>query len=139
MCEAASDSCPANLTRFYVLASSLDASLPSDALQRYARRRALVRISEGLSEQTAAPHGRLIQLVISTLLTTFGSPATRIDRRPSISGVEGDIYVIELEDSTGPPSPGSHAVTDALWLSRVRAGIERVQVAGGDAQLLGVW
>ncbi|OCH95810.1 PDT-domain-containing protein [Obba rivulosa] len=130
-----------NVTRFYVLASSLSATPPFSSPSPD-RRHALVRIAPATPDG-ATPQSRPLTLILSTLLTTFGQPAARIDRRPSPRAVPfEDVYFIELQDTAGPPSPGANVdrrAADALWLSRVQAGLERVAGAGGDAALLGVW
>ncbi|EMD42232.1 hypothetical protein CERSUDRAFT_147913 [Gelatoporia subvermispora B] len=132
-----------NLTRFYVLSSSLTAPPPFSA-PLPSRRYALVRLGPRPPDPAfPAASRRPINLILSALLTTFGQPVARVDRRPSLSTVPfEDVYFIELEDTAGPPSPGGHVDTsaaDALWLSRVQAGLERVAAAGGDAALLGMW
>jgi len=128
-----------NSTRFYVLASSLNATLPAEAFRQQPPRRALVRISEKISEEEPSPSTRILQLILSTLLTTFGSPAVSIDRRPRADGLPGQVYIIELEDSTSPPNASDRGVEDTSWLARIQCGIERVQLAGADAALLGIW
>ncbi|KAH9950493.1 PDT-domain-containing protein [Amylocystis lapponica] len=129
-----------NSTRFYVFGSSLDAVLPP-GYQACAPRKALVRISLQSSKET--PQNRLLHLVTSTLLTTFGVPAVRIDRRPSLNAVPfEDVYFLELHDPIGSYTPDTadcHATANTMWCSRVKAGIERVQVAGGEASVLGFW
>lgn len=128
-----------NSTRFYVLANSLNATLPSDVFRQQPRRRALVRITERLLQEESSPRARVLQLILSTLLTTFGSPAVRIDRRPRADGLPGQVYIIELEDSTTPPTASDLGVEDTSWLARIQCGIQRIQVSSADATLLGIW
>ncbi|PCH33771.1 PDT-domain-containing protein [Wolfiporia cocos MD-104 SS10] len=135
-----------NQTRFYVLANSLHTPLPS-AFQIPPPQHALVRIAlKPKSADTDAdlpPRNRLVHLVTSTLLTTFGLPTTRIDRRPSLSDEPfEDVYIIELEDCIGAASyesPQSYAVLDTKIWKRMAAGVERVEATGGEACVLGVW
>ena len=85
---------------------------------------------------------RPTHLVMSTLLTTFGVSAIRIDRRPSCNSFPfEDTYFIELEDFGEPVEPllNGYGVTDEAWVARVRQGIETINTGGGEASLLGVW
>lgn len=88
-------------------------------------------------------HDRLSELALSTLLTTFGMPAARIDRRPSLSSKPfDDVYFVELEHKKRAHSPVAnfeYSIEEVRWLERVRTGIQRVKDVGGEATLLGVW
>lgn len=144
-----------NYTRFYIISYGLDTRLPTiDA--RPQLRRALVRVSLPATEtahlqataeaESSAPakpsHNRTVHLVMSTLLTTFGVPVIRIDRRPSINPCPfEDTYFLELEDLGTPVEASASGPTpaDGAWLKRVRMGVERVIAAGGQADIIGVW
>ncbi|KAH9937077.1 Prephenate dehydratase-domain-containing protein [Fomitopsis serialis] len=79
-------------------------------------------------ESTAPPRtrGRLVHLVMSTLLTTFGLPTSRVDRRPSLTDTPfEDVYLWD-------------AASAALW-ARVKAGVEKIGALGGEAAVLGIW
>ncbi len=149
----------ANFTRFYVLANSLEVKPPCLPGAPHFRR-ALVRLrllptgitppetepDTELTQPSVLPspsHNRPLHLVLSTLLTTFGVPVIRVDRRPSLNPVPfEDNYFIELEELGSPRDPGSkynEALLDDAWLTRIQAGIERVAAADGEATLLGVW
>ncbi|OSD03579.1 PDT-domain-containing protein [Trametes coccinea BRFM310] len=132
-----------NTTRFYILANSLDAPLPGDAREPR-RQRALIRINSPppMSQINEPPRpNRLLHIVISTLLTTFGCTALRIDRRPSLSDVPfDDVYFVEVGDVTLPVPSGSAAkACETEWLERLEAGIGRIRAAGGEATILGLW
>lgn len=95
---------------------------------------------ENANSPATYTHSRLLHLVMSTLLTAFGVPAIRIDRRPSLSSVPfEDVYFVELEELGSlretPAAPDNHSA----WLDRLRSGVERVAAAGGNATILGVW
>lgn len=78
--------------------------------------------------------------MLSTLLTTFGVPAIRVDRRPSLGSVPfEDVYFVELEELGSPHDTPAQREIDDAWLKRLRAGVERVAAAGGEATMLGVW
>ena len=86
---------------------------------------------------------RLVHLVMSTLLTTFGLPTSRIDRRPSLTDAPfEDVYLVELEASSSLSEPAlgeeARAARAALW-SRVKAGVEKIAAVGGEAAVLGIW
>jgi len=141
-----------NHTRFFVLAHNLDdaPNFPSMTPQLH---RALVRVNlanpqpsnseaAGFEGHAAASyaHNRPLHLVMSTLLTTFGVPAIRIDRRPSLSAVSfEDVYFIEFEELGSPVQVPAPPEKHSDWLERVRKGVARVSAAGGDAAILGVW
>ncbi len=87
---------------------------------------------------------RQLHLTISTLLTTFGIPVVRIDRRPSIGGApfDDDVYFVELDELGGPPEPGATAdrgAGDERWKKTVDKGLARLRVSGLDGTLLGMW
>ncbi|KAF9822063.1 hypothetical protein IEO21_00057 [Rhodonia placenta] len=136
-----------NTTRFYLLANSLNIKLPS-GFRVPPPRHALVRVSlnssEDIEEEENAPsRNRLLHLVTSTLLTTFSIPASRIDRRPSLTDTPfDDVYMIELEDPTSIPAEeyiDRGNIAHSALHGRIRAGLERVEAAGGEATVLGVW
>lgn len=156
-CKFALTSVTVNYTRFYVVSNSIDAR-PPVAHSVPQLRRALVRLSlppiepsaqppssDSEDEQPAEPkpsHSRTVHLVMGTLLTTFGVPVIRIDRRPSINPCPfEDTYFLELEDFGTPvePSASGNTPADEGWLKRVRMGVERVLAAGGQADVIGVW
>ena len=79
---------------------------------------------------------------MSTLLTTFGVPVVRIDRRPSCNPSPfEDMYFIELEDYGEPVESlaNGYTMVDEAWVTRIRQGIETIASGGDDASLLGVW
>lgn len=142
-----------NYTRFYIISYGLDTRLPVVDV-RPQLRRALVRVSLPPMEtshlqataEASAPakpaHSRTVHLVMGTLLTTFGVPVIRIDRRPSINPCPfEDTYFLELEDAGTPVEPSAIGPTpaDGAWLKRVRMGVDRVIAAGGQADIIGVW
>ncbi|GJE87609.1 PDT-domain-containing protein [Phanerochaete sordida] len=146
-----------NYTRFYVLAYTIDARPP--VVRRVPQlRRALVRItlppaqhteqpavSDGEDDEPTTPkpaHSRSLHLIMGTLLTTFGVPVIRIDRRPSASGCPfEDTYFIELEDFGTPVEPPvtGNSPADEAWLKKVRNGVAKVNAVGGLADVIGVW
>ena len=141
----------ANYTRFYVLSTSLEATppfLPSPPrLQRALVRLGLRRREEPEdpedtpSEWTAPPLSlnRPLQTVLSTLLTSFGVPVIRIDRRPSLNPVPFEqVYFVELEELGSDFEEPRERARD-VWLKRVRKGIERVEAAGVTATIIGLW
>ncbi|KAI0094760.1 Prephenate dehydratase-domain-containing protein [Irpex rosettiformis] len=144
-----------NFTRFFVLSHSLE-SMPPLLDTKFRLLRALVRISmppapssgshEADSGQqkvqcpAAYSHNRPLHLVMSTLLTTFGVPITRIDRRPSLSDVPfEDLYFVELEELGSPMESPPRAERLESWATKVNSGVKRVKAAGGEATILGVW
>lgn len=140
----------ANFTRFYVLSSSLD-SAPPATFGGPQLRRGLVRLSlpptMGFAHGAGQPsltHKRPLHMVISTLLTTFGMPITRIDRRPSLSPIPfEDLYFVELEELGSYTEPDisdkALALEDKRWLEKLKTGIERAAALGAQATLLGFW
>lgn len=92
-------------------------------------------------EGDAPTSTQLSRIVLSTLLTTFGCPALRIDRRPSLNGVLfDDVYFVEVGDLTQPvPSEVASKSCEEEWLQRVQEGIERINATGGEAIILGLW
>ena len=146
---------PDNYTRFYVLSNTLEATPPALSVKPKLQR-ALVRVGLGShsptrSEESAGQdiepdgpvsysRGRPLHLILSTLLTTFGVPVIRIDRRPSLDSVPfEDVYFVELEELGSPRETPVQPETDHAWLKRVRAGVARVVAAGGHATVLGIW
>ena len=134
---------PANTTRFYLLANSLDRPLPGGK-KVVRHQRALVRIGNQMrhhreGELQSSTH--LSCLVTSTLLTTFGCPAIRIDRRPSLNDTPfDDVYFVEVGDLTPPiTSETGTKRCEEEWLQRVQDGIERINATGGEATILGLW
>ena len=88
----------------------------------------------------AYSHNRPLHLVMSTLLTTFGVPITRIDRRSSLSDVPfEDLYFVELEELGSPLESTPQPERLESWMIKVNAGVKRVKAAGGEATILGVW
>ncbi|KAJ3559768.1 hypothetical protein NM688_g145 [Phlebia brevispora] len=145
-----------NCTRFYVLAQGLETKPPylpgPPQLQR-----ALVRIglpapeepesaedgsAEALTTSISA-HNRPLHMVMSTLLTTFGVPVIRIDRRPSLNHVPFEhVYYVELEElgsELGVENSADDEHGSSVWLNRVQMGVDRVCEAGGEATIIGVW
>ncbi|KAI0830701.1 PDT-domain-containing protein [Trametes gibbosa] len=132
-----------NTTRFFILANSPDTPLPGGQ-REHRRQRALVRISNSPLQRHAdeAPlSNRLLHTVTSTLMTTFGCAALRIDRRPSLTDVPfDDVYFVEVGDVNLPVmSAEANKSCEAEWLSRVQAGVERIRAVGGEATILGMW
>ncbi|CCM05164.1 uncharacterized protein FIBRA_07373 [Fibroporia radiculosa] len=135
-----------NCTRFYVIGKSLDVKLPSTfhvTPPRHALVRMALRNPDMAPDATVHPRNRLVQLVLSTLLATFGLPVTRIDRRPSLTDVPfEDVYMVELENPMSALSVGAEAdvnLLDSSMWSRMAAGVKQVEAAGGDATVLGIW
>lgn len=133
-----------NSTRFYVIANELDSKLPS-GFQTSPPLHALVRVSlKPTTPGAETPaRDRLLHLVISTLLTTFGLPSKRIDRRPSLTDIPfDDVYIIELEDSISAltaDGADESDTTNVALLSRLKTGCAQIDAAGGDAVVLGIW
>lgn len=95
---------------------------------------------EALEGPPTYSHSRALHLVMSTLLTTFGVPVIRIDRRPSLSSIPfEDIYFVELEELGAPRETPAASDNYGAWLKRLRTGVERVAAAGGQATIIGVW
>ena len=146
----------ANCTRFYVLANGLDTKPPflPSPLQL---RRALIRIGLPAPESDEEPsqplqpaintsissHNRPLHLVMSTLLTTFGVPVIRIDRRPSLNTIPFEhVYFVELEElgsDLGEEGVGHDDEGGSVWLRRIRMGIDRISETGGEASIIGIW
>ena len=132
----------ANTTRFFILANSLDVVLPGN-IREIRRQRVFVRISNKLqySKDDGHPSStHLTRMTTSTLLTTFGCPALRIDRRPSLNQIPfDDVYFIELGDLTLPVSPNTETSSEEGWLQRVKSGVKVVESAGGEGVIIGLW
>ena len=115
--------------------------------------RALVRLTlpkpeeleDGEQPASAPPaptlsHNRPLQLVLSTLLTTFGVPVIRIDRRPSLNPTPFEqVYFVELEELGSGFEEELSKHGHSSWLHRVQMGIDRVTTAGAEAIIIGVW
>ena len=115
--------------------------------------RALVRLTlpkpeeleDGEQPASAPPaptlsHNRPLQLVLSTLLTTFGVPVIRIDRRPSLNPTPFEqVYFVELEELGSGFEEELSKHGHSSWLHRVQMGIDRVTTAGAEATIIGVW
>ena len=115
--------------------------------------RALVRLTlpkpeeleDGEQPASAPPaptlsHNRPLQLVLSTLLTTFGVPVIRIDRRPSLNPTPFEqVYFVELEELGSGFKEELSKHGHSSWLHRVQMGIDRVTTAGAEATIIGVW
>jgi prephenate dehydratase len=144
-----------NFTRFFILSNSLE-TVPPVVHTAPQIRRALVRLllppSERVKEQQVSDaeeesptppkpaHSRAVHLILGTLLTTFGVPVIRVDRRPSINSCPfEDTYFLELEDFGTPVEPSPNGPLEEGWLKRVRQGVERVIAAGAQADVIGVW
>ncbi len=142
--------CIANFTRFYVLSSNLE-SIPPMLPTGPQLRRGLIRLNlppnkaiVHASEESSLTHKRPLHMVISTLLTTFGVPITRIDRRPSLSPIPfEDLYFVELEELGAYTEPEAsekaRAAEDKRWLEKLKAGVERATTLGAEATLVGIW
>ena len=80
---------------------------------------------------------------MSTLLTTFGVPVIRIDRRPSLNNIPFEhVYFVELEElgsDLGEEGVGHDDQRGSVWLSRIRMGIDRISETGGEASIIGIW
>ncbi|KAI0715166.1 PDT-domain-containing protein [Earliella scabrosa] len=132
-----------NTTRFYILAKSSEAPIPGGPREPR-RQRALIRIGNRRQESRDEEHPSLSEstrTVTSTLLTTFGCPALRIDRRPSLSDTPfDDVYFVEVGDLTLPLTySAARRSCEEEWLQRIKDGVTRINVAGGEASILGVW
>ena len=79
-------------------------------------------------------------MVTSTLLTTFGCPALRIDRRPSLNNIPfDDVYFLELGDLTLPISPNTEQSSEDEWLQRIKIGLDGMRLSGGEGVNIGLW
>lgn len=111
-----------NLTRFYIVVKDRKASFPSWLATE--PHHALVQISTKTSNTGA---------YISQLVSALKLNVTRLDRRPAITTVQfHDTYLVELQDTDRHRS-------DLEWTSEVDRAVERVETAGGDARLVGLW
>lgn len=146
--ESCFSCCPTldNCTRFFVIASSLEVVppyVPHAELFRALIRLGVARIEDIDSEFEGFIARRPLQLVVSTLLTTFGVPITRIDRRPSVGGAPfEDVYFVELEELGSPPdpaNPGSRTADYTRWFNKVQKVVERARASDVEATVLGVW
>lgn len=93
---------------------------------------------------SSEPHHALVQIStrtspaaggtdISALLSSLKLYVARLDRRPAISAPQfHGIYLVELQDTA------SHR-SDLEWASEVDGAVGRVETAGGDARLIGLW
>ncbi|KAI0080087.1 PDT-domain-containing protein [Panus rudis PR-1116 ss-1] len=138
-----------NFTRFYVISNSIKEKPPLRE-QPPRLRRALVRVGlpspKDIDPESfeSLAYNRPLNLLMSTLLTTFGVPVLRIDRRPSLNPIPfEDVYFIELEELGTPPEfrekdPES-SMTEREWLKKVLSGVDRVKAVDLDAALLGIW
>ena len=85
-------------------------------------------------------HNRPLHLVMSTLLTTFGVPVIRVDRRPSLNPAPFEqVYFVELEELGSGFEEELSKHGHSSWLHRVQMGIDRVTAAGAEATIIGVW
>lgn len=76
----------------------------------------------------------------STLLTTFGCLALRIDRRPALNHTPfDDVYFIEVGDLTLPLTSAASKLCEEDWLQRLKDGVEGINATGGEAVILGIW
>ncbi|KAH8102437.1 PDT-domain-containing protein [Cristinia sonorae] len=128
-----------NFTRFYVLSIDAEAKPPQlpESPQLF---RALIRLESVHVEGHDLFARRPLQLVMGTLLTTFGVPTTRIDRRPSLNSTPfEDVYFIELEELGAPDYSIDRSGVYASWLHKVHQMAERARSSGVYATLLGVW
>ena len=80
---------------------------------------------------------------MSTLLTTFGVPVIRIDRRPSLNTVPFEhVYFVELEElgsDLGEEGVEHDDDGGSVWLRRIRMGIDRISETGGESSIIGIW
>ncbi|KAJ7273492.1 Prephenate dehydratase-domain-containing protein [Mycena haematopus] len=110
-----------NFTRFYILTQDIELPLPCPAPRQT---RCLVRLIPRRNVASRAPS-------ITQILAALNLAVSRLDRRPQLESLVPfcDVYFAELEkgDSNAP------------WHSDVERAIERVQVLGGEAELLGIW
>ncbi|KAI0348496.1 PDT-domain-containing protein [Trametopsis cervina] len=138
-----------NYTRFFVLSNSHEGPLPllHSSLEPL---RALIRVNlaaddsasseDGQTSPATYTHNRPLHMLTSTLLTTFGVPVTRIDRRPSLNDIPfEDMYFLELEELGVPVEVPDRSQRIQAWMKRVNAGVQRVKAAGSQATVLGVW
>ncbi|KAF5377536.1 hypothetical protein D9615_005318 [Tricholomella constricta] len=116
----------ANFTRFYIVTRDRDIPLPS-WLPKNQPRRALIRILTQPSTSIAGPG-------ISQLLAALKTNFKRIDRRPSRgSPTFRDVYFVELQDTNVEFEDGD------AWSLESRRAVQRIEGAGGDARLIGIW
>ena len=77
---------------------------------------------------------------MSTLLTTFGVPVIRVDRRPSLNPVPFEqVYFVELEELGSGSGEDANEEGHAGWLKRVQKGVDRVVASGAEATIIGIW
>ncbi|KAI0788550.1 Prephenate dehydratase-domain-containing protein [Abortiporus biennis] len=143
-----------NFTRFLVLSNTLDVNLPTEN-SPFHLRRALVRFGIAPSDPESSQndpspiasrtfHNRPLNLIVSTLFTTFGVPVTRVDRRPSLNSHPfEDVYFVELEElgSTSNDQGGDNEskAGDVEWLKKIEVGVDRIQQVGLEAAIIGLW
>ncbi|RPD82036.1 PDT-domain-containing protein [Lentinus tigrinus ALCF2SS1-7] len=131
-----------NTTRFFILAHSLDAPLPG-SVKEPRRQRALIRVGNQVQQQREdepSSASRSTRIVTSMLLTTFGCPTLRIDRRPSLNCIPfDDVYFLEVGDLTLPVTSTTVKNCEEEWLQRLQNGVEGINAAGGEATILGLW
>jgi len=114
---------PANFTRFYILARSIDGRLPSaqNSCNPCSRGRGLLRITEPQSRDPLSCPKNVCprssngtrRVGLASLLSALDLQICRLDRRPML-GVKtfAHLYIVEVDDGdrTSGPANGSHIV-----------------------------
>ncbi|KAG5734194.1 P-protein [Termitomyces sp. T112] len=113
----------ANFTRFYLIARDQDVTIPEAAYEKDSNR-GLVRVSLEASRSPSQ--------TISKILAILDMEVLRIDRRPSLQSNFSNIYFVEIQ--ANPVQQGRE-----IWLFNASQAVQRIEGAGGDAQLIGLW
>lgn len=117
----------ANVTRFYLITSDDKIVLPS-WLPKNRPSRALIRL---LAQIHPSPRRPGISQFLAALQINF----LRIDRRPSPrTSLSYHVYFVELQGETNIAVLG-----DDGWSSEIRRAVQRVEEAGGHAEIIGLW
>ncbi|KAF8078523.1 Prephenate dehydratase-domain-containing protein [Lyophyllum atratum] len=115
----------ANFTRFYVVSSDEKTAMPS-WLPKSQPDRALIQISTQVQPSGTGS--------ISRFLAALQINFTRVDRRPSSTATPfHDLYFAELQRDT------KAVAEEEVWLLEANRAVQRIQEAGGDARLIGLW
>ena len=126
---------PANFTRFYILARSIDGRLPSvpNARNPCSWGRGLLRIAEpqrsdplsGLANVSSRSSYRTRGVGLAGLLSVLDLQIYRLDRRPILGAKTfAHLYIVEVGDSdrTLGPANGSPVLPDSLGVIEVVGG-----------------